>query len=140
MLESFSSCRPNLYGGPDNTPVGGYSQLLILPMRGKSLPPPTDRPAIRLPHSAPSSPPITILIARRKTIILRIAPDRPGLSASVPALPSETLVLLMLPVLRDSFRLPFLPASLFPAYSLRFPHPKPDEQNLQSYSVSRLAG
>ena len=33
---------------------------------------PTDRPAIRLPHSAPSSPSITILIARRKTIILRI--------------------------------------------------------------------
>ena len=48
---------------------------------------PLNRPAIRLPHSAPSSPPITILIARRKTIILRIAPERPVLSASVPALP-----------------------------------------------------
>ena len=30
------------------------------------------------------------------------------------------------------------PASLFPPYSLRFTHPKPDEQNLQSYSDCRL--
>ena len=34
--------------------------------------------------------------------------------------------------------LTFLPASLFPPYSLRFTHPKPDEQNLQSYSDCRL--
>ena len=76
MLEFKKSCWSNLYGGPDSTPpVGGYSQLLILPRPGKSLPPPSNRPAIKPTHSARASPPIIVLHARRKPIILRIAPD-----------------------------------------------------------------
>ena len=87
----FLQAPANPQGMNKLPPVGGYSQLLILPRRGKSLPPPSNRPAIKPTHSARASPPIIVSLARRETIILRISPDRTVVSASVPALPSEIL-------------------------------------------------
>ena len=77
--------------GQTTSPVGGYSQLLILPMRGKSLPPPSSRPAINPTHYARASPPIIGSLARRELIILRIAPDRAGPSARERSIPSRIL-------------------------------------------------